>query len=515
MPKGTANKQFGIESIKDDDLRAYVQRMSSTLDKQSQELKIKSLQNSVYEVIFKSADLEQLINNILDKINVSGCSSMRILVERKDSFLGEGIVKAERGLNTQSYAYLDEQITQQLMDKKQLIIPDTTKIHSIKFSPDKKFPRTIAAYHFMQTPDVDGYLWMTFEAVKEFTSYELELFSQLTSAIAETGEHFVLQEETRIKARIFAQTIEDMPLPVLVLNDKRKVVYSNQIAQEKLNGDIESIAKDQKISEWLDSKTTDVRLEYEINGDHFQVRGRRLSDGGGAKIRVLIFASDSEMHNKQSYLTLLMDTISHDFKVPLVNMQGFSKLLSMVGELNPKQEEYLSSIRSGIQEISAVVDDLFDIGRIVKEEGLRISEYSARETIEKAINLVQAEARQKRLKFERHLLPEDGKIAVDQVLVVSALYNLLTNAVKHSRIGGTITVEEKVDGNNWSVSTIDCGKGMSQIDIEKMESSRFVSKEGQGLSIVERIARFHRGSISVESELGKGSKFILQLPCFE
>ena len=395
-----------------------------------------------------------------------------------------------------------------------MIIPDTTKIHSIKFTPDKKFPKTIAAFHFMRTPDADGYLWMAFEAVKEFTNFELELFSQLTTAIAETCEHFVMREETRIKASTFAQTIDDLTLPVLVLNDK-KIIYSNQIAQEELNGDIESVIRNQKIDEWLDSRTTDVSLESEVDGDYFQVRGRRLSDGGGADIRVLIFTSDSEMHNKQAYLKLLMDTISHDFKAPLVNMQGFSKLLSMVGELNPKQEEYLSSIRSGMQEISAVVDDLFDIGRIVKEEGLRISEYSARETIEKAINLVQAEARQKRLKFECHLLPEDRKISVDQVLVVSALYNLLTNAVKHSRIGGTITVEEKEDGNNWSVSAIDCGKGMSQIDIEKMESSRFVSKEGQGLSIVERIARFHRGSISVESELGKGSKFILQLPCFE
>ena len=115
MPKGTANNKFGINSIKDDDLRAYVQRMSSTLDKQSQELKIKSLQNSIFTAIFKSADLEQLINNILDEINISGCSSMRILVERNDSFLGGGIVKSERGLNTQAYAYLDEQITQQLL----------------------------------------------------------------------------------------------------------------------------------------------------------------------------------------------------------------------------------------------------------------------------------------------------------------------------------------------------------------------------------------------------------------
>jgi signal transduction histidine kinase len=343
----------------------------------------------------------------------------------------------------------------------------------------------------------------------------LELFAQLTTAVAESIEYFLLQEENRVKAGLFSQVLEDLPLPVLILNDKKKIMYTNQNAHEKFGNDFESMFADQQIDSWIGSKTAAASLEQEMDGTHFQVAGRRLSDGGGTDMFALVFSSDTEMHNKQSYLTLLMDTISHDFKVPLVNMQGFSKLMSMVGELNPKQEEYLASIRAGMQEISAVVEDLSDIGRIVKDEGLRVAECSAKETIEKAVNLVQAEARQKRLNIERLLLDEDRKIVIDQVLVVSALYNLMTNAVKHSRIGGVISIEEKVEGNDWIVSVIDCGKGMSQIDIEKMENDHFVSKEGQGLSIVERIARIHRGRLSIESELGKGSKFILQLPCFE
>lgn len=514
MQKGTGSKQFSIDSIKDNDLRAYVQHLSTTLNKQNQELKIKSVSNSIYRAIFKSANLEQIVKNVLDEISISGCSSMRILINKKESIHNYDLIKAEKGQNTLAYAYLDDQIVQQMKNKKQLIIPDTTKIHSIKFSQDKKYPKTIAAYHFLQLPYADGYLWVSFEAIKEFTDFELALLAQLTSVLADVCEFSLLQDEMRKKARAFEQVLENLDIPILILNEQKEIIYSNQYANKKLSGHLKNICKNQSISSWMDSTDADTLQELDIEDRHYQVIGRRFRDEENSNAAVLILTDDSEFYNKQAYLTLILDTISHDFKVPLINMQGFSKLLSMVGDLNQKQEEYLDSIRAGVEEITSVVNDLFEISRIVQEDGLKISECSSKEILEKAVNLVQAEARQKRLEIKNRSTANMA-VKVDQVLVMSALYNLLTNAVKHSRIGGTISLEEKVDEKNWEISIQDCGKGMSQIDIEKLESSRFISKEEQELAIVDRIARFHRGKLTVESELGKGSKFILQLPCSE
>ena len=100
-------------------------------------------------------------------------------------------------------------------------------------------------------------------------------------------------------------------------------------------------------------------------------------------------------------------------------------------------------------------------------------------------------------------------------MLFRSLYNLLNNAVSHSRLGGMIKVEEKTEGKNWIIAVQDFGKGISQIDIEKMKNDRFITKSGSGLSIVNRIAKVHRGELLVQSELGKGSRFILQLPCIE
>ncbi len=99
--------------------------------------------------------------------------------------------------------------------------------------------------------------------------------------------------------------------------------------------------------------------------------------------------------------------------------------------------------------------------------------------------------------------------------MLAALHTLLTNAVRNSHIGGTITLEEKMTAGEWIISVNDDGKGISQLDIEKLEKTHFQSKDWPGLTLVNRIIRFHKGKLNVESELGRGSKFIIQLPLSE
>ena len=511
MQKRTNEARFIVDSIKDPDLRAYVQHLSASLDKQNQELKTQTLRNNIQQKYFQSMNLQQFVDLVVDDMKIGTYSSLRILIRRKTILEEEEIVVGEAGTFTKAYAYLDTQVIQQLKDKDQLVISDTTKIHSIKFLPDKKYPKTIAAYRFMQTPQAAGYLWLSYEEIKEFSPFELQMISLAVESLAEVCQKAVLEEELHSKARLLEQLLSVVSTPVFVINDKRKIVFTNEIEAGLLQENIEQIYLNQQFTGWLESKDLDTRFELDIADHHYQIAGQKFNvDNKGALI--LVLDEDTAMYQKQSYLTLILDTISHDFKVPLINMQGFSKLLEMVGELNQKQSEYIQMIRSGIEEISLVVDDLFEVNRIIQEGGLKLEECFSNDIINKAVALVQAEARQKRIDFEYNPVSTDTKIVLDKVLVISALYNLLNNAVMHSRIGGTIIINEKTQNGVWEVSVQDRGKGISQIDIERLNESNFVTKEGRGLSIVNRIAKFHKGQLIIESELGKGSKFILQLP---
>jgi len=312
---------------------------------------------------------------------------------------------------------------------------------------------------------------------------------------------------------VYEKMLGLLDVPVVFLGGDKKVSYANPSAEKTFNGNFEGICLNPIVDNWLESSDKTLRTDIEIADKHYQLSGERVEEPGFTGEAFAILTDETAINRKQAYLTLMMDTINHDFRGSLVNMQGFSKLLGMVGELNPKQSEYLQLIREGIDEIAAVTTDLLDVKRMVQEGGLKLQECAPQELIQKALSLVQAEARQKQVTFESRLTSDAQKVLVDRIMVVSALYQLLKQAIQNSHLGGSVSVAEELVEDKWIVSVQDAGRGISQIDIENLAQNHFSDKNSPGLSLVYRIARFHQGDMRVESELGKGTKFILQLLC--
>jgi signal transduction histidine kinase len=511
MQKRAGGQQFNPDTIKDADLRAYLQHLTASLNKQNQELKIQSLKNKIFERFTQAKTTQQMIQFIAEDLRLPG-SSLRIVVIEEHSLGKKETLTAECGEFAHDYAYLDDQIIQQLGDKTQINIPDTTKIHSIKFSPDKRFPKTIAAFHFLQSPESNGYLWMTYEVIKEFSAFELDLLSQVLGTLAQVCEHSQKLSDLSTRSGIFERALEMADFPVLVINNQGEIRYVNSFMNKWTDEQIDKIRGNQGIAKWLDSKKPEINIDIEINHRDYQLSGRKVTEEEFKDIAILFLLDESDFVRKQTYLKLAIDTINHDFKSALINLQGFSKLLGMVGEMNPKQSEYLKMISDGVEDISTIVNDLFEVSRLEREGGLRLTANQPAEILNRAVTLVQAEARQKRVEIAVNTGTTET-IAIDQVFILVALHTLLTNAVRNSHIGGIVYFDEKCVDGEWIISVSDEGKGISQVDIERLEETHFQAAEWPGLSLVNRIAHFHKGKLKVESELGKGSKFCIHIPC--
>ena len=512
MQKKTKNA-FDIESVKDPELRGYLQHLTNSLNRQNQELKALLLKDKILDGYFQTENLQQSLALAANEFKMPGCSSLRVLVHQYGPFDGFQRIEAVDGEHTGEYAYLDEQIIQQLQEKDQLVINDTSKVHSIKFSPERKYPRAIGAFRFLSSEEVRGYLWISFEAVKEFTDYELERLTQFGHVLGLVCENWSRITAGRNRAAVFEKVLSMMDAPVVLLGEAGKVSFGNPCALKTFNGNLEGIQQSSSISSWLASAEQKTQTEVEITNRHYQINGEKLNVPGLPNTAIIVFEDDTVFNRKQAYLTLMMDTINHDFRGSLVNMQGFSKLLGMVGDLNPKQSEYLQLIQDGIEEIAAVTTDLLDVNRMILEGGLKVQECTPGELVEKAMALIQAEARQKQVTFEKQLTSENQVILVDRILVISALYHLLKQAIQNSHLGGSVLVGDTQEGKKWTVNIQDAGRGISQIDIENLAVNHYADKNSPGLSLVYRIARFHQGDLKVESELGKGTKFILQFIC--
>jgi signal transduction histidine kinase len=215
-------------------------------------------------------------------------------------------------------------------------------------------------------------------------------------------------------------------------------------------------------------------------------------------------------------------TVSHDLRSPLTLMRGYATMLEMVGEINEQQQGYVKKIIIGVENMSRLVNNLLDLGRIEVGVGLQVENVSVLDIIERVTSTLQLQATQKNISLNVEL-PKDmpNVIQADQALLHQAVYNLVENALKYTPEGGSVTINASTMDNSLIFSIADNGIGVSPDDLPRLfekfyrgsqREARAQHGTGLGLAIVRSIAERHGGRVWVDSKLGQGSMFYLQIP---
>ncbi|HEV2055185.1 MAG TPA: GAF domain-containing protein [Methylomirabilota bacterium] len=216
--------------------------------------------------------------------------------------------------------------------------------------------------------------------------------------------------------------------------------------------------------------------------------------------------------------------MSHELRTPLNAVIGFSEVLleRMFGEVNPKQEEYLNDILSSGKHLLSLINDILDLSKI--EAGrmeLEAQAFDLPAALDNALTLIRERAARHSIRLEVHVDPAIGEVVADERKVKQVLLNLLSNAVKFTPEGGKIIVSATLNGEAVGVSVADTGVGIAAGDQETIfEEFRQVGDDyarkregtGLGLALARRLVELHGGTLSVQSELGKGSTFTFTIP---
>ena len=219
----------------------------------------------------------------------------------------------------------------------------------------------------------------------------------------------------------------------------------------------------------------------------------------------------------------MMQQISHELRVPLQTIYSAHYMLTLGGPdgMSPAQQRFLGSIRESVDKIATFSNRFLDLSKI--EAGMMEYTFAPAdlsEIVKSAVDLACISATEKgvTIKFE----PEaTGRMMVDREKCSEIVGNLLTNAIKYTDPGGTITVTVAPSKFGVRIGVTDTGIGVAEDEIPKLFTKFYRASNavqgrskgtGLGLALVKALVEGHGGRITVRSTLGEGSTFTVEFP---
>ena len=253
--------------------------------------------------------------------------------------------------------------------------------------------------------------------------------------------------------------------------------------------------------------------------DEFRMIARR-----GIERRKLVLETIALRREKELLREQFASIVSHELKAPLGAVQqnlfalDFELEETLTGEQKAKMErikiridELLKLINSWLRVISVDINKLKD----------GFTQVSITEPISNALESIESLAARKNIEIVSSISDQLPPILGDVLSLSEVFVNIMGNSIKYSPDGTRVTLNAEVQGQNLVISIKDGGIGISQDDLPHIFDGFYRGKSGQamaghgiGLAVARQIVDAHNGSISVTSELGKGTTFMVSLPIF-
>ena len=318
---------------------------------------------------------------------------------------------------------------------------------------------------------------------------------------------------------------------VLNLNPSAARLFGVQIAQVRGRSLVEVVRNPDLLRFVTRTLAAPETLEGEIvlrDNDReifLEGHGTMLRDADGRSIGALVVFRDvTRLRRLENMRRDFVANVSHELKTPVTSIKGFVEtLLESPAQRDPETRRFLTIISRQADRLIAIIEDLLNLSRIEQESerGETVLRPALlRPVLETAVHLCEVKAAERGMRIE---LECDAALSAPLTapLMEQAVVNLVDNAVKYGREGGTVRVWAERSGERVAIRVADQGGGIAAEHLPRLferfyrvdeSRSAKLGGTGLGLSIVKHIAQLHGGTVAVESRPGEGSTFSVLLP---
>jgi signal transduction histidine kinase/FixJ family two-component response regulator len=360
-----------------------------------------------------------------------------------------------------------------------------------------------------------------------FTDHHVKLITALAEFAVIALENSRMFSETAAEQSKLETVLTDVKDGVIILDQDQRLVLVNSVVREALRVEgnnllgrpFQDVFTQPVLLELLDTLGTSLSNRAELVLDDGRVFSVQISPI--PQVGLVFTLSDiTNLKKLDRIKTDFVQTVSHDLRSPLTAILGYVELIDRAGTVNDLQRDFIRRVQVSVHNITSLVDDLLDLGRIESGFDTRKEIVNLDQILRYSVDGLKKKLADKSQTLEMTLADSFQPIFANPVQMRQMVDNLLDNALKYTPAGGSIRVGGALEQNQIILQVADSGIGIPSLDLpyifDRFYRASNASGEmvgtGLGLAIVKSIVDGHQGRIWVDSTVGKGTTFTIVLP---
>jgi two-component system NtrC family sensor kinase len=506
--------------------RSDAQTNAESLERRLHELETLAL---IGRTVTAMLDLDEVLTNVVEAaVRLTGAEEGSLLLLEEDT--GELYMRASKNFDaefaTAFRLHTQDSLAGQVIASGEPVLLDQQSpkkiktaylVHSLIYVPLRVRGRVIGVL------GVDNR-----KAGRELGEEDVKVMMAMADYAAIAIENARLYYRSELERSQLETILRQSENAVIVVDLENRLLLINRTAREAFDVQEELVGRsvveafdDPRLLDLLrDTGRAPRREEIESHDNRIYSAQRTPIEGVG---RAVIMHDITHLKDLDRIKSEFVTTVSHDLRSPLTAILGYAELIERAGPINDQQREFVHRVQISVEQITNLVTDLLDLGRI--EAGLDIAREDTpiSALARYAIESLRGTAESKNVQVVLEMPEELPLVSGDPIRLRQMIGNLLDNAIKYTPKGGVVKLEGESEGQQVILKVSDNGPGIPPAEQPYLFDKFFRASNipadtpgtGLGLSIVKSIVDNHGGRIWVDSKLSQGTTFTVVLKAVE